>query len=133
MKKNLLLLSCLLIAIQSKSITVSLNYTLHDACNEGIGSLGASAGGGVAPYTFVWSNGYTSMSNDTSWNRNLIAGTYTVTVYDAASDSGTNSFSIINYSSLERGGLVNFIFTAIDPITIGDCVLFFIARDIQRL
>lgn len=117
MKKNLLIVfSVLLLCLQSKSMTIYFNG-LDDACNEGIGWIEAGVSGGVSPYNFVWSNGYTSSLGNASKNINLIAGTYSVTVYDAAGDSATNSFSISNAPNLDRNGSVYAIFSAIDPIS----------------
>ena len=49
------------------------------------GSANLTVTGGIIPYTYSWSNGETT--EDLS---NLSAGTYTVTVYDAAQCSGLN-------------------------------------------
>ena len=96
---------------------IHFSSKMDDACNEGTGFIEVYVSGGVAPYTFVWSNGYTSSPDYISRDSGLIAGTYTVTVYDAASDSATNSFAITNYPDLNRGGTINFIFSAVNPIT----------------
>lgn len=118
MKKYLLLIvSVLLLTYQSKSMSVTFYNSLDDACNEGIGFIEASVSGGVAPYTFQWSGGTVTSTGNSSKCKNLTAGTYVVSVYDALGDSATNSFSIINYSSLDRGGLVSAgIYSAVDPV-----------------
>jgi gliding motility-associated-like protein len=55
------------------------------------GSATVSCSTGTAPYTYLWSNGATS-SNITG----LSVGTYTVTVRDAACNSGTDSVVLVN-------------------------------------
>jgi hypothetical protein len=63
--------------------------TQSPACNGGNGSATVSASGGVAPYTFSWSNGATG-ANITG----LRAGNYSVTATDAASARTVQSFFI---------------------------------------
>ena len=53
------------------------------------GSIEVSAGGGLAPWQFNWSNGVTG-----PLNQGLSSGTYTVTVTDACGNSGTASYNI---------------------------------------
>lgn len=57
------------------------------ACNQANGAITINAGGGVAPYTYLWSNGAS-----TSSIINLAAGVYSVIVTDAS--GCTNTFSI---------------------------------------
>lgn len=64
------------------------NYGLHNvSCNGGSnGIITALVGfGGVAPFSYLWSNGSTS-----NLLNNLTAGTYSVTVTDAIGCSGQN-------------------------------------------
>lgn len=72
----LLLLSGLLPAQLSVSVS-PVNISCYSACN---GSATATATGGTAPYNFIWMPG--SVTGATY--SNLCAGTYTVTVTDAA-------------------------------------------------
>ncbi len=58
-------------------------------CTSGGGSATAGASGGTGPYTFHWSNG----ANGATLN-NLNAGTYTVTVTDAAGCTATGQVSV---------------------------------------
>ena len=54
------------------------------------GTASASISGGVAPYSYLWSNGLGTNASVS----NLSAGTYTVTVTDAAGCSKTKSVTI---------------------------------------
>ena len=107
MKKQLAtLFFCLLIGIQAKSINVQI-AKVDDACAEGIGSISAFVSGGIAPYTFVWSNGTTNISNDTEDTlHNLFSGSYSLTVYDSNGDSAIGNATLINYATLGRNGLL---------------------------
>jgi hypothetical protein len=59
-------------------LTATISASTNVSCFSGNdGSATVTAAGGVAPYTYNWSNGTT-----TATNNNLIAGTYTVTVTD---------------------------------------------------
>lgn len=55
--------------------TTQVNVTCFEGSN---GSIDLTVSGGVAPYTYLWSNG-----NTTQDISNLVVGTYTVTVTDA--------------------------------------------------
>ncbi|MEI7801882.1 MAG: fibronectin type III domain-containing protein, partial [Bacteroidota bacterium] len=63
--------------------------------NGNDGSANLTVTGGIIPYTYSWSNGETT--EDIS---NLAAGTYTVTVYDAAQCSGLNYVVITQPASI---------------------------------
>ena len=56
-------------------------------CSDGY--IIASAYGGIAPYTYVWTNGVY-----TSGNFNLPAGTYTVIVFDNAGNQASESVTL---------------------------------------
>ncbi len=65
----------------------------NGGCSANSGSLTATASGGTAPYTYVWSNGET-----TSAIGGLSMGTYTLTVTDA------NNCTVVSSAPLEVGG-----------------------------
>ncbi len=80
---------------QSYTITQPVAITItpsqvNVACSGGSnGSATATVTGGIAPYTYTWSNGQTSNPAI-----NLAAGTYTVTVRDANNCTKTQSYTI---------------------------------------
>jgi len=76
--------------------TASLNISQPILCNgAATGEISAVATGGTAPYTYLWSSGQTT-ANATG----LIAGTYTVTVYEASYGCAlTNSITLTQPSA----------------------------------
>ena len=71
-------------------VQMSFTLTISDAnCGNDDGSIDLTVNGGVEPYTYNWSNGATTASIS-----NLSAGTYTLTVTDAADNSRTASFNV---------------------------------------
>ena len=56
---------------------------------ENSGSASVQVSGGLSPYTYLWSTGYTGSNI-----ANLIAGTYFITVYDNSGDSVSESVVI---------------------------------------
>lgn len=72
------------LAIASASIS-------DEYCGSGSGSVTANVTGGVAPYTYLWSNGAT-----TATINNLSAGTYSVVVTDAGGCSVNGSYTVAN-------------------------------------
>lgn len=71
------------------NVTASAQGT---SCGLNNGSATATANGGTAPYSYLWSNGDTTQAIS-----NLAAGTYYVTITDAASNSST-AFAVVNNS-----------------------------------
>lgn len=65
--------------------------TIPDTCLAGVGSASATSSGGLAPYTYNWSNG--SNGDNVS---GLIANTYSVTVTDNNGCTVTETFTITN-------------------------------------
>jgi hypothetical protein len=65
------------------------------------GSVDITVNGGLPPYTFAWSNG--SNSEDIF---GLTAGTYTVTVSDAANCPTTSSYTVAEPGSIIGSGLI---------------------------
>jgi len=59
------------------SLSIDNLITTDETCNNGLGSIDISVTGGLAPTTYLWSNGETT--EDIS---NLATGTYSVTVTD---------------------------------------------------
>ena len=66
-----------------------------DCFGNNNGSINLTVSDGATPYSFIWNNGTT-----TEDLFNLTAGTYTVTVTDAAGQSFTSSYTIIEPSEI---------------------------------
>ena len=64
---------------QSAALNISLTTSPTSCVSVTNGAANASVNGGVAPYTYLWSNGSTTAAIN-----QLIAGAYTVTVSDVA-------------------------------------------------
>ena len=78
------------------ALVASIGSTANVSCNgDNTGSASASATGGIGPYTYAWSNGATTASNT-----GLMAGTYTVTVTDAAGCTDTEIVTITEPTAL---------------------------------
>lgn len=77
-------------------ISVSLNNSINASCpNTSDGSISISVSGGSQPYSYLWNNGTTTQNLN-----NLLAGTYTITVTDASSQTTSSTFTIQNNNSL---------------------------------
>jgi len=75
---------------ENPELVVSLNASTDVSCNGGNdGELDIDVAGGVAPYTYLWSNGATTQDVT-----GLAAGTYGVTVTDDLGCTATGSFTI---------------------------------------
>ncbi|OFX51009.1 MAG: hypothetical protein A2046_06180 [Bacteroidetes bacterium GWA2_30_7] len=68
---------------------IILNSIQGDYCGWGYGAIDISVQGGVAPFNYLWSNGFTSQ--DIS---NVLLGDYTVTVTDNNGCSDVDNFTI---------------------------------------
>jgi uncharacterized protein (TIGR02145 family) len=68
-----------------------IDYTVSDVSVYGLGdgAIDVSVSGGVSPYQFIWSNGSVEEDIDS-----LAAGTYSVTVTDAADSTVTESMIV---------------------------------------
>ncbi len=73
----------------SEPVPMNINFTITNDSGGGNGSIVAGVSGGTAPYTFLWSNGSTSILNN-----NLSAGTYSVTVTDANGCTTTGTATV---------------------------------------
>lgn len=74
----------------------SVNATCNGSCN---GSASITPSGGTGPYNYSWAPG----GQTTSAINNLCAGSYTVTVTDAAGCSGTATINITQPTALQAG------------------------------
>jgi hypothetical protein len=73
----------------------------HTTCNQVTGGIDITPSGGIAPYTFVWSNGAT-----TEDIQNVPAGTYSVTIKDAAGCSTKKNYTLRVNTTLTLSGVV---------------------------
>lgn len=64
------------------------NVSCNGACD---GTLDATTGGGTAPYTYAWSGGPSTTTEDQT---NVCAGTYNLTVTDANGCTATASYTV---------------------------------------
>lgn len=75
------------------SLSLAITSVTDETCNNGAGAIDITTNGGTAPYTYSWSSGQTT--EDIS---GLSAGTYTLTVTDAAGCTRSVTVDIINNS-----------------------------------
>ncbi|TSJ39071.1 T9SS type A sorting domain-containing protein [Fluviicola chungangensis] len=76
--------------------TASISSVMHVYCfGNASGQTSVAASGGTAPYTYIWSNGMT-----TSGITGLVAGSYSVTVTDAAACADQVQVTITQPSQL---------------------------------
>lgn len=78
------------------TITVTFPSQTNISCTTPTGSATASAAGGVAPYTYLWTPGNLSGASQTG----LAANTYTVVATDANSCTGTATVTITSSGSV---------------------------------
>jgi hypothetical protein len=74
---------------QPTPVDVALNATSIYCYGDSTGTATAAGSGGIAPYTYMWSNGET-----TATISSLVAGTYTVTVSDSNLCTYTDSVTV---------------------------------------
>jgi len=74
--------------VLTATITNSTNISCNDSCD---GTVTVTAGGGLAPYAYLWSNGDTTSTADT-----LCAGIHTVIITDANICTAMDSTIIID-------------------------------------
>ena len=89
--------------VNPTNINCAITINKHVSCYGGSdGKLTASASGGTAPYSYMWSNG-----EITAMNSNLSAGSYTVTVTDANGCTCIQSATITEPIELECWVTIN--------------------------
>ncbi len=71
------------------SLTVTTAATTPASCGLSNGEITTTVTGGTAPYTYLWSNGATTQNLT-----GVAAGTYTLTVTDANTCTGTNGTGV---------------------------------------
>lgn len=91
----LFVLSCFLLTKADAQLTIFLQAQNPQCGGFATGSIQAIVAGGMAPYTFLWSNG--STNNPIT---NLPVGTYTVTVTDSQGTTGTASATLTSPPAL---------------------------------
>ena len=104
---------------QPAAIVVSNVNTTHVSCfGQNNGSLTVSASGGVAPYTYTWSNGQSGATIS-----NLTHGTYTVTVKDANNCTKSESFAITQPGFLNPPAAANQSFCSGQNAMLSDLII----------
>jgi uncharacterized repeat protein (TIGR01451 family) len=89
---------------QSIAITVSVGY-IDETCGNSNGAAWVySISGGVAPFTYLWSNG--SVNDNIS---NLSAGNYIISVTDALGDTASVTVIISNNPTLNVAGTYSYV------------------------
>ena len=98
-KDNVCSTSSLVTVTQPSAISVVINSTTADCAEPGqdVGAISITVSGGTSPYTYSWATGSTVVSTLED-PTGLPAGTYKVTVTDAASCTATGSAVISNTS-----------------------------------
>ncbi|MEN9399165.1 MAG: hypothetical protein RL632_266 [Bacteroidota bacterium] len=98
----LILGSITTVAAQSNgALNVSATKTDPTCYETSDGTISLDVVGGVAPYTFTWSN-----TESSSALTGLHAGLYDVTVHDALNDAVSLSFELLNPEELKITGVV---------------------------
>ncbi len=77
------------VLVQVKTVSASCSGSPVSCLAANTGTASVSASGGTAPFGYLWSNGGTTSSIS-----NLVAGTYCVTVTDAAGCTGTCCYTV---------------------------------------
>jgi gliding motility-associated-like protein len=87
----------------AQSITLSISSTSPACAGYSDGSATALASGGVAPYTFVWSNTQQGQTIE-----GINAGTYSVTVSDNAGQTAAGSVQVTEPAALQADVITSF-------------------------
>ncbi|MBX2980585.1 MAG: DUF11 domain-containing protein [Flavobacteriales bacterium] len=89
-KQRLLLLAFPFMVVNgAMALSVSINIEQQPLCSYPTGALSLNIGGGVPPYTYLWSNGETT---STLWG--VETGTYSVTVTDGNLEEASASVDL---------------------------------------
>ena len=88
-------------AVGCASSGLILTTTRKPSCDGKTGGIALSVSGGVAPYTYSWSNGQTTQNAT-----NIAPETYTVTVTDANGVTGTATVTLQNIGPVVISGVV---------------------------
>jgi hypothetical protein len=99
----------------STSLLTAYVYAGYDYNGDCQGIANVYPVGGTEPYTILWSNGDTGEVTDS-----LCAGIYSVTVWDAAGDTTTNTFAVTDPSTTYGGN------PYLDSIPVNDPYSYFI-------
>jgi len=86
----------------STGVAITGSLLTDDFCGNGNGGIDITVGGGVGPYSFLWSNGATTEDLN-----GVISGPYTVTVTDDNDGcSISQSFDVVSSGSFSVSGVV---------------------------
>jgi gliding motility-associated-like protein len=80
--------------VETNSLTASFTFTNPSTCTSSDGSIGVVINGGTSPYTFTWTPGGSTIEPIT----NVGAGSYTLSITDAATCTQTISTTLSNPS-----------------------------------
>lgn len=92
---------------QADALTATFNNTPTLCHGDASGALGITVGGGQAPYTFAWS-GPDGFSSSDEAPTAVAAGSYSVTVTDAAGCQGMFNTAVTSPAPLATGTYVSF-------------------------
>ncbi|MBL7828064.1 MAG: hypothetical protein JNJ57_15645, partial [Saprospiraceae bacterium] len=80
------------ITVPDQPLNPTVTYTtVQSTCDLANGSINVSVSGGVAPYTYLWSNGATSQDLN-----NILAGSYSLTVTGANGCTASADITVTN-------------------------------------
>lgn len=91
---NCVVIETITIAVQGELI-VDIDSSNISCVGAGDGRAWVTPTNGVGPYTYSWASGGTPVGGNTDTISNLQAGTYTVTIEDAAGCLDTNTVQIV--------------------------------------
>ena len=95
-----LITAALLFARNGSAFTVTVDIIQHSICGRPTGVMGVVADGGIPPFTYLWSNGQQEQVIG-----GLVAGTYTVEVYDSMGEYAGVSGVVLDLAGYPAGFL----------------------------